>query len=118
MNGYLDQIINFFKVNNIKFGIGGIGSYDTKPISPKYIFASNIIYESDFIILSRSFKENLDFSSFEKLNQTFRYEYDRLDSLYNHLRSLSEFELNNIKQEFKMIIQRILPQEKSKKIIF
>lgn len=112
VNGYLDQITSFFKLNNIQFGIGGIGSYNTKPFSPKYIFASNIIYNSNFIILSRSFKENLNFLSYEQLSETFKYEFNRLNTLYKELNSLHNSELKKIRSEFEMIINNSLIREK------
>lgn len=79
ISGILEKPTNFLNAEKIIFGIGGIGAYDSKPISPKLIIEMHKYYSSSRIILSRSFLKKLDlkglkeslFSNEKEVNKIF-----------------------------------------------
>ena len=100
VNNYLNDFTNYLKKNNLRFGIGGIGAIGSIPFSPKYIFATNLIIGSQRLILSRAFKNKLDFSTNEALSISFNKLYSDLENLRLEIDRLNPNELLIIKNEF------------------
>ena len=63
LTGILDEPTKYLTSKGKLFGIGGVGSYNAKPISPKIIMEMHKYYSSSRVILSRNFLNNLCFSS-------------------------------------------------------
>ena len=63
LTGILDEPTKYLTSKGKLFGIGGVGSYNAKPISPKIIMEMHKYYSSSRVILSRNFLNNLDLNS-------------------------------------------------------
>tara|TARA_B100000212_G_scaffold300080_1_gene245271 strand:- start:7269 stop:8105 length:837 start_codon:yes stop_codon:yes gene_type:complete len=100
VNNYLNYFTSYLKKNNFRYGIGGIGAIGSIPFSPKYIFAANLIIGSQRLILSRAFKNKLDFSTNEELSISFKKQYSHLENLRIEIGRLNSNELLIIKKEF------------------
>ena len=66
VSGILEIPTKYLNSKEQIFGIGGVGVYNAKPISPKLIIEMHKYYSSSRVILSRNFLDNLDLNSTEE----------------------------------------------------
>ena len=97
ISGVLDGPTNYLKIKNKKFGIGGIGSFDAKPIPPKLILEMHKYYSSSRIILSRSFLNKIDLKSSEDSMLSSELQFNLLDKLISSIMSQEVNNTENIK---------------------
>lgn len=100
-DGIVEYLVNKIKRKGIKFGIGGIAKIGEGELTADIILKEHIRLGSEMVILSRSFKKNIENLSFEveKLRKTIEK---------NKKLSIEELEKNKIllKEKVKEILRK------------
>jgi hypothetical protein len=96
-SGIVEYVINYFKSNNIPFGIGGIAKHGEGIASSELVMSEHVRLGSTSVILSRSFHEYS--KSVEELTKkiNFSLEINNLNNCRNRLLKLSKIELDKNK---------------------
>ena len=104
ISGILDEPIDHLNNQNKTFGIGGIGAYDAKPISPKLIMEMHKYYLSSRVILSRNFIKNLDLNDSEESQIHNKLQIDNLFNLVTSVMDENSTDFQKSKLNLKKIL--------------
>tara|TARA_A100001388_G_scaffold277650_1_gene270232 strand:- start:3429 stop:4229 length:801 start_codon:yes stop_codon:yes gene_type:complete len=107
ISGILEKPINYLNSKKITFGIGGIGAYDTKPISPKLIIEMHKYYSSSRIILSRSFLKKLDLNESRKAQLSNKNEIKQIIDLIKSIMKRNYIDSKEVKVNLKKALSNI-----------
>ena len=104
-NGFIDEIISQLTK---PFGIGGIARLGEGIIPADYVLAEHVRLKSSAVILSRAF--HLRSQSLAELcsNIDLKTEIDKLNQQLEVLNKKSEYEINEIHDEFKILVENYL----------
>jgi len=107
ISGILEKPTNYLNEKKIVFGIGGIGAYDSKPISPKLIMKMNKYYSSSRLILSRSFLKKLDLSYSEESLLSNQKEINKIFSLVESIKIERYNDVKQVKSDLEQAITQL-----------
>lgn len=94
----LETVVNEIKRKNIKFGIGGVAKIGEGELPAEKILIEHIRLGSQMVILSRTFRKNIE---------NLKEEIDKLRKEYKKSLKLSITELAKNKEEIDLIVNRI-----------
>lgn len=111
-DGTLEKSVEIIKMNNIKFGIGGIGKIGSDLLpKPESIIIEHTRLKSSGIILSRSFKGNFDEESKETFENELKESVKKFREQEKFSKTLDTTQLlenyNTIKNDINAVVKNI-----------
>lgn len=106
-DGIVEYLVNKIKRKGLKFGIGGIAKIGEGELTADIILKEHIRLGSEMVILSRSFKKNIENLSFE---------VEKLRKTIDENKKLSINELEKNKMILKEKVKEILSKKEEKNV--
>lgn len=109
-DGTVDRIADKFRQYGIPFGVGGIARLGRGILPAEYILAEHIRLGSEAVILSRSFCNDILFSSRVNRNEVFFREVRKLRDTENEMRGMSPDYFEENRRQMQQIVDQILEE--------
>lgn len=106
-DGTVDAIVRKFQDHGIPFGVGGIARIGRGILPAEYILAEHIRLGSQAVILSRSFCNDILFSSRPDRNGVFAREVDKLRSSEAQMRSMAPAFFAENHEKVRQIVEQV-----------
>ena len=106
-NGIVEYLVNKIKRKGIKFGIGGIARIGEGELTADIILKEHIRLGSEMVILSRSFKKNIE---------NLEYEINKLRNAIEKYKNLSSDDLERNKIILREKVKEIRRKKENKNV--